>query len=117
MRSVPKPSVVRDAAFRSWIRQMPCLLADREPCECGKYIHVGSRRMVTEACHVRTRRNNGDMENLVPLCASHHKEQHRVGIKTFQARHHLDLKASAEQLWDSYQSLTFTPEGAESRNE
>lgn len=103
MIGVPKNPPVRDDAFRDYIRSLPCLLADRDPCECGKYIHVGSRRMVTEACHVRTRRNNGDLANLVPLCSSHHKEQHQVGIKTFQSRYGLELRAVAADLWDRYQ--------------
>lgn len=103
MLGVPKNPPVRDDAFRDHIRQMRCLLADREPCTCGKYIHVGSRRMVTEACHVRTRRNNGDRANLVPLCSSHHKEQHQKGIKTFERMYDLDLRAIAADLWDRYQ--------------
>lgn len=109
-RPVPKENLVRDDDFRDWIRQLPCLLADRDPCECGKYIHVGSRRMVTEACHVRTKRLAGDKANLTPLCSSHHREQHRVGIKTFQATYGLDLKATAAELWDRYCEET----GAES---
>lgn len=102
MRPVPKEGLIRDDGFRDYIRGLPCLLADREPCECGKYIYVGSRRMVTEACHVRTKRLAGDKANIVPLCTSHHQEQHRVGIKTFQVRHSLDLKAEASRLWDAY---------------
>lgn len=103
MLGIPKNPPIRDDGFRDYIRGLRCLLADREPCECGKYIYVGSRRMVTEACHVRTRRNNGDVANLVPLCSSHHKEQHRVGIKTFQARHSIDLKTIAAELWADYE--------------
>lgn len=103
IRAVPKHPAVRDDAFRAYIRSLPCLLADRDPCECGKFIHVGSRRMVTEACHVRTRRLAGDERNLVPLCHSHHLEQHRIGIKTFAATYALDLKAIAAELWDEYQ--------------
>ncbi|HEY3428622.1 MAG TPA: putative HNHc nuclease [Acidimicrobiia bacterium] len=95
--------MIRDDEFREWIRQRPCLLADREPCECGKYVHVGSRRMVTEACHVRTKRLAGDKANIVPLCHSHHREQHNIGIKSFPRKYGLDLKAIAADLWDRYQ--------------
>lgn len=102
IRPYPKEGLIRDDEFREWIRQRPCLLADREPCTCGKYVHVGSRRMVTEACHVRTKRLAGDKANIVPLCSSHHKEQHQRGIKTFQRDYGLDLKAIAQELWDQY---------------
>jgi len=43
------------------------------------------------------------LDSMVPLCHSHHLEQHRIGIKTFAATYALDLKAIAAELWDGYQ--------------
>jgi hypothetical protein len=34
----------------------------------------------------------------VPLCRLHHQEQHAVGLRTFEARHGLDLTAVARRL-------------------
>lgn len=109
IRPVPKEGLIRDDAFRDWIRRRPCLLADREPCECGKYTHIGSNRQSVDCAHVRTKRLAGDVANCVPLCSGsggHHMEQHRIGIKSFQAKYGLDLKATAAELWDRYREET-----------
>jgi hypothetical protein len=34
----------------------------------------------------------------VPCCSGHHAEQHRIGVRTFEARYKLDLGAIAAAL-------------------
>lgn len=105
MPPAPKPTpAIRDDGFREFVRSQHCVLWDREPCKCGGYYDPTLRRYATRFCHVRTRRNNGDVANGYPACDAHHAEQHRVGIKTFQSRHSLDLKAIAAELWATYRS-------------
>lgn len=43
-----------------------------------------------------------DVGNAVPLCRLHHEEQGRTGIRTFQAKYGLNMKARAahfERAW------------------
>lgn len=97
----PKNPPIRDDGFRDFIRSRPCVLADRHPCECKGYLRIGNK-MASRFCHVRTRRNNGDVKNGYPGCDGHHDEQHRIGIKGFEKKYNLDLRAIAEALWDTY---------------
>jgi hypothetical protein len=70
-----------DEAFRDWIRSLPCCLRG-----CITRTRV-------ECAHVKTRGAGGeDVGNCVPLCRAHHEHQHLIGIKSFQAFHHVDLK-------------------------
>lgn len=89
----PKPpATVIDEAYRSWIRARPCIV-----CLLG-----GFRSWGVEACHVRTRRNNGDRENLVPMCHNHHMEQHAIGLRSFCERYEIDLERQAVVYQDWY---------------
>lgn len=60
----------------AWISRRPCLVCGSVPCE---------------AAHVKSRGAGGTSADLIPLCTLHHREQHDTGIRTFAARHHLDL--------------------------
>lgn len=70
------------------IRAMPCLVGDG----C-------SGRVV--AAHVRARGMGGcnsDRRSLVPLCWSHHEEQHQHGASTFAQHYALDLEQWADEI-------------------
>jgi hypothetical protein len=51
-----------------------------------------------EFAHVKSRGAGGGDWFGVSLCPRHHREQHSVGIDTFQAKHKIDLWAIAEQF-------------------
>jgi hypothetical protein len=51
-----------------------------------------------QPAHVKSRGAGGGRFDIVPLCHDHHREQHRVGIKTFAAKHALDLRAEADRI-------------------
>lgn len=59
--------------------------------------------MPIEAAHVRNG-TGGSMSVkphdkwVISLCRFHHSEQHRVGERTFEARHGIDMKALAERF-------------------
>ena len=84
MTAVPKPQTPRDPGLVDWIRGQPCLVP-----KCG---------LPGEPCHVRTKRNHGDPENVVPLCRWHHREQHERGVKDFSYRYGLNLTIHAARL-------------------
>jgi hypothetical protein len=53
----------------------------------------------SEAAHVRSRGAGGrDRANVAPLCRDHHREQHTIGIVSFEAEHDLDLEAVARAV-------------------
>lgn len=90
---------------RAWVVTLPCLICGYSPCDPA---HVGTLGGGLKS----------GSERLVPLCGprlqlvgrltdyfdGHHRESHR-GIKTFQAKYGIDLKAEAariEREWQSY---------------
>ena len=52
----------------------------------------------TEFAHVKTRGSGGHDSSGIALCSQHHKEQHSIGILTFQRRYGLDLWAIAAEF-------------------
>jgi hypothetical protein len=64
------------------VRSLPCLV-------CGG---------LAEPAHVTSRGAGGGRFDLVPLCRTHHDEQHSAGVETFAERHGLDLRAEADRV-------------------
>lgn len=60
-----KPKRVQNRSLLNEVKQRRCLV-------CGGY---------SDPCHVRSRGAGGDdvVDNLLPLCRSHHTEQHKRG--------------------------------------
>lgn len=48
--------------------------------------------------HVKTRGSGGHDAQGVSLCRTHHREQHDIGIETFQAKYKVDLFAIAAEF-------------------
>lgn len=75
-----------------WIRTLPCLV-------CGN--------LPSQAAHVKSRGAGGLSEDLVPLCHTHHAEQHAIGMGSFMVKIGMDLSMQAnrlEALWLSTQT-------------
>lgn len=116
MIPVPKPVRIVIPEFRVWIRTLGCLLADEDPCTCGPFIDVVSRKIVIEAAHVHGVGAGGsDPANLVNLCGGHHKGRgdslHLVGKRTFEHQHRealagRTLKQIARGLWRAWPDRT-----------
>ena len=63
--------------LRAFVGRLPCLLASLGRCQGP-----------IERAHVRSRGAAGeDYDNLVPLCLHHHREQHQIGVKSFEYRY------------------------------
>ncbi len=91
--SVPKPDPpITDEAYRAWIRRLPCLAGADGKCCAG-----------IEAAHYASRGTRaGDPGNLFPACTFHHRQQHQIGIVTWQQLHHLNLEVECAHLWAQY---------------
>jgi hypothetical protein len=97
LHPVPKPVIVIDPPRRKWVATLPCCV-----CQARGMI----QRTPTECAHVDAKRNAGDEDNLAPICRDHHTQRgdslHRMGIKSFQAHHGVDLKAIAKKVARDY---------------
>ncbi len=124
VRRVPKRFAKRrDPEYCAWIRTLPCAVPAltveialernmnrQRPRWLGCWPDDG--RMiadmavgfpVAECAHVKARACGGDDRgNTVPLCMRHHRQQHAIGIQTFQALYGFDLAELAERLSASY---------------
>lgn len=121
------PAKRRFAALRlpeyvAWIRTQPCVVVgvrtgQMYPVAGTQVIPVdGSqgrqdwRECVVEAAHIKSRGAGGaDADNTVPLDRAMHREQHRIGIQSFQRKHGIDLKAIARALWIRFEKETGVP--------
>ncbi|HEY5973807.1 MAG TPA: hypothetical protein VIU41_03615 [Geobacteraceae bacterium] len=98
----------RDPEYCRWIRTLPCCVTgkvtgEREVGMVG-HRHLSVRRFVVEAAHVVSRGAGGDDRgNVVPLDFMLHREQHAIGIKSFQEKYGLDLAALATRLEREYE--------------
>ena len=56
-----------------------------------------------QAAHAKSRGAGGSWRDLVPLCAFHHAQQHRIGTKAFEKKWDIDLAAEAARLVAAHQ--------------
>jgi hypothetical protein len=57
-----------------------------------------------EFAHLTSRGAGGkDEGNGVGLCTRHHREQHAIGIRSFEAKYGISLRVHAERLWAHHQ--------------
>jgi hypothetical protein len=91
-RGRPRFKEGRDPLWVTFIRGLPCILANSPHTEC---------QGPSECCHVKARSTGGeDRSNTVPMCRKHHRRQHDMGIRTFQRVYGIDLEAIARELSD-----------------
>lgn len=93
-RRITRHPVQREArscpAHRAWVRRHHCSV---QSCN----------RMPIECAHVRTGADGGTSLKpsdkwVISLCVHHHREQHRIGEMSFQARYGLDLRKLAAEF-------------------
>ena len=88
---LPRERVNRSCpGHRAWVRRHDC-------CVCG------CRRGPIECAHVRSGTDGGaglkpSDKWTISLCEFHHREQHRIGEKTFGRKYELDLVALAKEF-------------------
>lgn len=69
--------------YLAYVTAQPCVVCRERPCE---------------ACHRKSRGAGGTWRDLFPGCMRHHREQHDIGIASFEARYGLDLEAVCAEL-------------------
>lgn len=93
---VREPERLRSPGHLAHIRSLECSVAYKGP-------HCSSRM---EAHHVSEDGNAGmgikcGDDSVVPLCASHHTQLHRIGRVTFESAYGVDLSKIAAALWQA----------------
>jgi hypothetical protein len=82
----------RDPGYCRWIRTLACCVAGREASSTRCWPCAGR----VECAHVVSRGAGGfDVANTVPLCTRHHRQQHAMGIQSFEDRYRIDLEMKA----------------------
>lgn len=82
---------LRSPAHRAWVRSHRCCVP-------------GCQLMPIECAHV-SRSSSGGMgmkssdAMCLSLCREHHAESHRIGEKTFNRKHGIDMMALAHEFW------------------
>jgi hypothetical protein len=80
----------------TWVNAQPCLVKSDDCAGKMENAHIKVAGIGMKA----------DAEFIVPLCRHHHRgELHIIGVKSFEAKHGVDLSASAanvERLWQCY---------------
>ena len=77
------------------VRAMYCLTLPASP---RRDAAAGGCSGQVQAAHAKSRGAGGDRRHLIPLCAAHHAEQHRRGVRTFERLYDLDLYAEADRI-------------------
>lgn len=78
---------------RNWIVTLPCCVPAPAPAHDGP-IH---------GAHVRSRGAGGTWKDLVPMCAWHHRQQHLLGIETFEMMYDIVLSELARRYERDWQ--------------
>lgn len=93
-KNAGRPAHKRAPGYLQWLRGRKCLVDE----ECNDRI---------EAAHVDYGGDKGmgtkpSDKWAVPLCAHHHRQQHTIGIRSFEAMHKLDLIEAAKSYWQAW---------------
>ncbi len=85
-----------------YVRSLGCLVCNARPVDPA---HVKSRGAgghawidVWDGVSEPIAYAGETVGNLIPLCRTHHREQHDHGIRTFEERHGIDLAAEAKRI-------------------
>lgn len=57
-----------------------------------------------EQAHAKSRGAGGTWRDSLPLCRAHHREQHQLGLLTFETKYGVDLRslaAATVALWEA----------------
>lgn len=71
---------------RDWIAGHGCLACARTPCDNA---HTWNRGKGLK----------GPPESIVPLCREHHRQAHRIGVQSFEAKHARMLVGRTLRSW------------------
>lgn len=92
-RAFTSKAKLRSPAHRAWVRSHRCVVP-------------GCQLMPIECMHIRRASNSGT--GFKPSdaftcsgCRDHHAECHRIGEKTFERKHGVDLMAMAREFYES----------------
>lgn len=95
VRPAPKPVTEGDRCpdFLEWLRWQPCCICSRR----------GLRQTTSsDPAHFPRTRIHGDVRNAIPLCRTHHSEQHRLGVARFCMKYRVWSRRLVWAWWDAY---------------
>ena len=85
--------------FLNFVTTLPCAI-----CGSGTY-HDDTGEWLSDPCHVKSRGSGGkDEGNVIPMCRSHHVEQHSKGWRYMESVYGIEPLAVAEQVEEKWQA-------------
>jgi hypothetical protein len=84
-----------DPDYLDWIRTQPCIISGRRSGDSPRHVSgdFWLHPAVIEAAHMKAGRTEGTDMTALPVASELHKEQHRLGIKSWAKKYNLDLPA------------------------
>lgn len=79
--------------FVAWVQRHACSIP-------------GCERFPVEAAHARSRAAGGRWTDVLPLCRDHHREQHDLGVATFEGKYGISLSAFALRTSSDWSTFT-----------
>lgn len=98
-RSKPRRvSVERKPEYLRWLRENCMCIFCVAQSKAGETVTREWLHEIVDPAHTSNngRGSRGPDSGCVPLCRAHHSEQHRIGVKDFEAKYGVDLKREAE---------------------
>mgnify|MGYP007083446446 FL=1 len=93
-RNSGRPAHKSARGYLAWLRGRNCCIGGTcaGRIEAAHVDYAGDKGMGTKAsdCYA------------VPMCSAHHAEQHMAGVKTFEARHSINLLSVANSYWRAW---------------
>jgi len=96
-RSKPRRRAGACREYLKWLRSQRCVVTGLYTWQTITLPNGITGITFVDPAHVRTKRLSGDLWNAVPLAHHLHEEQHRIGIKSFQAKYGVDLAELARE--------------------
>jgi len=100
-RSTESQRAYGPSARRRWVQGLPCCVRG---CANGWIQNVHISPTGTGPSGIGRK---GDYKHVVPMCKTHHDELHRLGQKTFERKHDIDLDIQAcatQGAWERHEN-------------
>ena len=87
--------MIRSDQHLRFVRSFMCACAAAGATDCSGKIEAAHTRIGTDG---GTSLKPSDCY-AIPLCSSHHAEQHRIGERSFETKYKINMKEIAARLW------------------
>lgn len=98
-------SVLRDPAYRAWLRERVCVACRSEFRHAEPETFPAARLLrIIDPAHTENngRSSKGPDSSCIPLCRTHHRQQHNIGWPAFENHYGIDRARESAALYLAY---------------